>query len=179
MSVNFSVRKNTDNSVYNPIAFIHAHFIFDNGMGKVYAEIDLINGIDAGLAKKNLIGEEEVKRIGVKSLVDTGAITLCINENIQEYLQLPVVDTRVFHLADGKSIECKVVAPVDVLFKNRLTTCRAVVLPGDSEVLLGLIPIEEMDVLIDPVRQELIVHPERPDIPMGILKGLREIKKDR
>ena len=42
------------------------------------------------------------------------------------------------------------------------------VLPGDSEPLLGAIPLEEMDVLIDPLRQELIVNPEHPD--MAVLK---------
>jgi hypothetical protein len=36
-------------------------------------------------------------------------------------------------------------------------------LPGDSEPLLGAIPIEEMDVLIHPMRQELIVNPEHPN----------------
>lgn len=36
------------------------------------------------------------------------------------------------------------------------------VLPGDSEPLLGAIPLEEMDVLIHPLRQELIVNPEHP-----------------
>jgi hypothetical protein len=37
------------------------------------------------------------------------------------------------------------------------------VLPGDSEVLLGVIPMEEMDVQIDPKRQELDVNPAHPD----------------
>ena len=36
------------------------------------------------------------------------------------------------------------------------------VLPGDNEPLLGAIPLEDMDVLIHPLRQELIVNPEHP-----------------
>jgi hypothetical protein len=36
------------------------------------------------------------------------------------------------------------------------------VLPGESEPLLGAIPLEEMDVLIHPLRNELIVNPEHP-----------------
>lgn len=35
--------------------------------------------------------------------------------------------------------------------------------PGDSEPLLGAIPLEEMDVVIDPQREELIVNPLHPD----------------
>jgi clan AA aspartic protease len=131
-------------------------------MGLVYAEIELINGGDLEMARRNIIGEEEVKRMTVSALVDTGSYMLCINENIQEQLQLPVVEKRKAQLANGEIVQCDVVAPVELRFKNRATTCRAMVLPGDSEVLLGAIPLEDMDVLIHPLRQELIVNPDHP-----------------
>jgi clan AA aspartic protease len=133
-----------------------------NTMGLVYAEIELINGEHIALARRNIIGEEEVKRMWVNALVDTGSIMLCINENIQEQLQLPIVDKRKAQMTNSEIVECDVVAPVEVRFKNRSTTCRAMVLPGNSEVLLGAIPLEDMDVLIHPQRQELIVHPDHP-----------------
>ncbi len=131
-------------------------------MGLVYAEIELINGGDLEMVRRHYIGEEEVKRMRVTALVDTGSYMLAINENIQEQLQLQVVETRKAQLADGSIAEYNVVAPVEVRFKNRQTTCRAMVLPGDSEVLLGAIPLEDMDVLIHPQRQELIVNPDHP-----------------
>ena len=40
--------------------------------------------------------------------------------------------------------------------------CNAVVLQGSNEPLLGAIPMEEMDVIIHPKRQEMIVHPDHP-----------------
>ena len=131
-------------------------------MGLVYAEIELINGDDLALQRRHIIGEEEVKRMTVSALVDTGSYMLCINENIQEQLQLPVVEKRKAQLANGEIVQCDVVAPVELRFKNRATTCRAMVLPGNNEVLLGAIPLEDMDVLIHPLRQELIVNPEHP-----------------
>lgn len=131
-------------------------------MGHVFAEIELINGFDLEMSRRNLIDKDEVKRMAVSAMVDTGAIMLCINENIQQQLQFPVMETRKAQLANGVIIECKVVGPVELRFKNRQTTCRAMVLPADSEVLLGAIPLEDMDVLIDPQRQELIVHPDHP-----------------
>lgn len=109
-------------------------------MGLVYAEIELINGEDLALKRKHIIGEDEVKRMTVSALVDTGSYMLCINENIQEQLQLPVVEKRKAQLANGEIVQCDVVAPVELRFKNRATTCRAMVLPGDGEVLLGAIP---------------------------------------
>jgi hypothetical protein len=89
-------------------------------MGYVRAEIELINGTDLGMAKKNYIAEDEVKRIKVRALVDSGSYLLAINENIQEYLQLHVVRKEKAFLANGKSIECDVVGPVMIKFKNRV-----------------------------------------------------------
>jgi len=131
-------------------------------MGLVYAEIELINGDDLALARRGIIAVDEVKRMKVSALVDSGSYMLAINENIQEQLQLPVVEKRKAQLANGEIVECEVVAPVELRFKNRQTTCRAMVLPGDAEPLLGAIPLEDMDVLIDPLRQQLIVNPEHP-----------------
>jgi len=123
-------------------------------MGVIYAEITLINAIDLGLAKRHIIGEEEVKRINVNMLVDTGSVYMCINENVQAQLQLSVVEKRKGQLADGRIVEYDVVGPIEVRFKNRRCVVDAMVLPGDNELLLGAIPLEDMDVLIHPYRQE-------------------------
>jgi clan AA aspartic protease len=131
-------------------------------MGLTYADIELINGDDLVFARRNMIGDEEIRRLHVEMLVDTGALMLCINESIQEQLQFPVVEKRRAETADGRIVECDVVSNVEVRFRNRQTTCRAMVLPGSSEPLLGAIPLEDMDVLIHPQRQELIVNPEHP-----------------
>ncbi len=131
-------------------------------MGLVYADITLINGEDVILAKRHIIGQEEIKQMTVNMLVDSGAYMLAINENIQEQLQLPILEKRKAQMADGSIKEYNVVGPIELRFKNRQCTCRAMVLNGDNEPLLGAIPMEEMDVLIHPLRQELIVNPEHP-----------------
>jgi len=131
-------------------------------MGHVFAEIELVNAEDMGLARHHVIGEEEIKMMSVKALVDTGAIMMCINERIQEQLQFPVVGTRKAQLANDHIIEVPFVSHVRINFQNRTSLCEALVLPGDSEVLLGSIPLEAMDVIIHPQRQELIVNPDHP-----------------
>ncbi|MEQ1677638.1 MAG: aspartyl protease family protein [Chitinophagaceae bacterium] len=138
-------------------------------MGMVHANIELINSDDIAFARRHIIGEEEIKRMKVTALVDTGSYMLCINENIQEQLQLPVLETRKGQMADGTR-EYEVVGPVELKFKNRRTVVNAMVLPGDNEVLLGAIPMEDMDVLIHPQRQELIVNPEHPYFAQMLLK---------
>jgi clan AA aspartic protease len=132
-------------------------------MGYVYAEIELINSVDVVNARRYIIGEEEIRRTRVTMLVDSGAYMLTINENIQAYLQLPFRERKRCEIADGRVVECDVVGPVDVKFANRSATCNAFVLPGNSEPLLGAIPLEELDVIIHPKRQELVVNPLHPD----------------
>ncbi len=139
-------------------------------MGLVYADIELINAIDLGLAKRHKIGEEEVKRMHVNMLVDTGSVYMCINETVQEQLDLTVVEKRKGQLANGSVVEYDVVGPIEVRFKNRRCVVDAMVLPGDNELLLGAIPLEDMDVLVHPYRRELIVNPEHPYFAQMSLK---------
>jgi clan AA aspartic protease len=131
-------------------------------MGLVYADIELINREDRTLAKSNIIGEEEIRRINVNILVDIGRYYLYINENIQQQLGFSFIEKRKGQLADGTIAEYDVVDPVEVKFKNRRFNIDAMVLKGDNEPLLGAMPMEDMDVLIHPLRQELIINPEHP-----------------
>ena len=62
---------------------------------------------------------EEVKRLNLNILVDTGSYMLCINQSIQEQLQLPVVDTKKAQTADNRIIDCPVVDQIQIRFKNR------------------------------------------------------------
>ena len=131
-------------------------------MGFVYADIELINGEDLMKARNHMIGEDEIRRFPLNILVDSGAHQLVLNENIQEQLKLPVIGKKKAQMADGRIIECNVVGPVELRFKNRETTCRAIILPGEVEPLLGVIPMEDMDVMIHPLKNELIVNPDHP-----------------
>ena len=139
-------------------------------IGLVYADIELINAEDTAVAERGFIDQSEIRRTKVSAMVDGGAYMLAINEEIKLQLGLRVVDRKLAGLADGTTIGLEVVGPIEIRFKNRKSITTAMVLPGNSEVLLGAIPMEDMDVIIDPLRQELLVHPERPYIPKMSLK---------
>ncbi len=126
-------------------------------MGTVYANIELSN-----LLRKDL------RPVQIDALVDSGAINLCIPEIVQRELGLDIARRRVVQMADGSLVECGVVEPVTVRFENRVTTTTALVI-GD-EVLLGAIPMQDMDVLIDPRNERLIIPPERPNFALSKVK---------
>ena len=71
---------------------------------------------------------------------------------------------------NGTVEEFEVVGPVVLKFKNRRTVCNAFVLQGNNEPLLGAIPMEDLDVIIHPQRQEMIVNPEHPNYAQMKLK---------
>ncbi|MFZ1787278.1 MAG: aspartyl protease family protein [Saprospiraceae bacterium] len=144
-------------------------------MGLVYAEIELINGGDLELARRNMLDPEDIKRMSVEMLVDSGSYYMCINETVKEQLDLSVIEKRKGQLANGQIVEYDVVGPIEVKFKNRRCHVDAMVLPGDSEMLLGAIPMEDMDVLIHPLRQEMVVNPEHPYYVQLKIKGVRKI----
>ena len=139
-------------------------------MGLVYADIELVSNDDLTLFALGQIDESKIRRMTVTALVDSGAEMLAINENIKSQLGLRVLSKQLGKLADDSTIEVEIAGPLEVRFANRDTTTRAMVLPGDAEVLLGAIPMEDMDVLIDPRNRCLVVNPAHPYVPQKSLK---------
>jgi clan AA aspartic protease len=133
-------------------------------MGNVFAEITVKNVMDMGLAHAGYITENNVHSVTLNAIVDTGATTLVIDEEIFKQLGLSVVKTRNINLAGGGKTECKVTDPVHIQWKDRFAVVNAVVLPG-GKPLLGVIPLEFMDLMVDPVNCELVgVHGEHAEL---------------
>ena len=141
-----------------------------NKMGLVYAEIDLISIDDIVLSRRGFLDKDKIKQVTINALVDSGAYMLTINENVRAQLDLPLIEKQFGRLADETLLELDVVGPVEVRFENRRTTVDAIVLPGNTEVLLGSIPMEDMDILVDPKQQKLVVNPAHPYVATKHLK---------
>ncbi len=126
-------------------------------MGLVYANIELSNPRD-----------DSLEPFAVKALVDTGAMTICIPEHIARQLALPEIETREVTTADDKSHVVPYVGPVQIRFGTR--TCFTGALVIGSSVLMGTIPMEDMDLVISPSGETITVNPQSPNIPSAIVK---------
>ena len=131
-------------------------------MGHVYADITLLNSLDDVLVQRGDLPKENVRKVEVKAVVDCNVMPLFIDDEIAHQLDLSVQDQVDVVFANGSTCKCNRVGPVDILFQNRRTACLAVVLPETTMVRLGVIPLSGMDVLIDPCKHQLVVHPARP-----------------
>ena len=105
----------------------------------------------------------------VNMLVDSGAIHICIPESLRAELALEIAEHKTVVLADGRAVKVPYVGPIQLQFKNRTGFAGALVL-GD-EPLLGVIPMEDMDLVILPRKRRLDVNPKNPDIGGSIAKG--------
>jgi clan AA aspartic protease len=140
------------------------------GMGITYAEIELVREADLILVEEGFLQDDQVRKIKVLALVDSGASMLAITQSIRQLLDLRKRGEMQAELADGSVVSLEIVGPVEVRFQNRQTIVSAMVLPDEGEVFLGAIPMQGMDVLIDPKRERLIVNPESPDVARMLLK---------
>jgi clan AA aspartic protease len=123
-------------------------------MGIVRTEITLKNDGDATNARRGIIKEPEIRQTAVQAVVDTGALTLVINEELRRQLGLEVVGTREATLADNTKKTVKIAEAVEVCWNNRFMVCQPWVV-GSGNILLGTIPLENMDLMVDPSSQTL------------------------
>ena len=127
-------------------------------MSLIHTQITLRNGADITRAQDGTIKEDEIRQSSIEALVDTGAWTLVINEEVRNALGLNIVGKEEGTLADGTREMYDMAGPVEIKWQNRRALCDALVLPNADEVLLGAIPLEIMDLTINPRRELVGVH---------------------
>jgi len=110
--------------------------------------------------------------IEVDALADTGAVHLCIPEHIAVQLELEEYHRREVVLADGRRQIVPYVGPLAISLANRKGLAGAMVL--GNQVLLGAIPMEDMDLEVNPRTQQVVPNPENPNIAGSIAVGLRQ-----
>ena len=120
---------------------------------------------------KIIIGNPRLPKLQpleVEALADSGAVHLCIPEHLCIQLKLVKEQSKEVILADGSIKEVPYVGPLEIKFENRIGYVGALVM-GD-QVLLGAIPMEDMNLVIIPKNRKLQVNPASPNIASSIAK---------
>ncbi len=128
-------------------------------MGLIRTDLTLRNPRDPSLAP-----------LMVRALVDTGALHLCIPAHLAIQLKLDKLEDREVTTADGIKHLCPYVGPIEVHFGNRGCFTGALVL-GD-EILLGAVPMEDMDLVVSPASRSVTVNPASPNVPSSTAKRI-------
>jgi clan AA aspartic protease len=125
-------------------------------MGHVNTQINLKNIDDIKQAKKGNLPKDKIRQATIDVMVDTGATTLIINEQLLQQLGLDVIGEREISLANDATEICKLTEALEINWENRSVVMSAVVIEDAPEFLLGVLPLEGMDLMVDTVNQRLI-----------------------
>jgi clan AA aspartic protease len=126
-------------------------------MGLVYTNLSLKNPRNDAL-----------RALEVKALVDSGALMLCIPQHVASQLGLETQELREATTADGTVHKVPYAGPIEVLFEDRHCYVGALIMGDD--VLLGAIPMEDMDLIISPAHRKVVVNPNSPNFPSALIK---------
>ena len=135
-------------------------------MGKVWSDVELTNSVDDDRRQDGSLAADKVRKTTVRALVDSGATMLVLPLESIRALGLKLTRTARSRFADGK---VHVYGPIKVkVFQRTMQTEALEGAPG-MPPLLGQIPLEALDLLIDSKNQRLILNPESPDPEMALV----------
>src|ERR1043165_3122671 len=128
-------------------------------MGKVLVTAKLENLDDLVLVQKGLLTPDQVRSVEViDALVDTGATILLAPKWIIAKLGLAALRTRTSRTIAGPT-ELPIFRAVRLTVQGRDCISDVAEIPDEFSVVLGQVPLELMDWVVDPKRQQLVGNP--------------------
>ena len=137
-------------------------------MGEIVVEAGLENAGDRVAFELGYHDESQIRHTQVDGIVDTGAVTLMLPQNVVERLGLKTRRTVVVTYADERKEERPVAGPVTIEICDRFMSIDCVVGPPLSQPLIGQVVLESLDLIADCTKQTLL--PRMPDYPLLNLK---------
>jgi clan AA aspartic protease len=128
--------------------------------------IKLINSVDEELAFRGIVAPGEIRSVEIEALVDTGATMLVLPADVVERLGVRIAGHRNVRYADGRVASVPWVGGVKIVILGREAIVSALVEGPGTTPLIGQVPLEELDLLVDPKSRELRVNPASPDTPL-------------
>jgi clan AA aspartic protease len=127
-------------------------------MGKVVVTIKLTNLFDLALHGRQL-SKKKPRQVEVESLVDTGATRLYLKSSVIKTLGLQRVDAVRPRTTNGEAIRFKY-EPVQLELMGRKENFDVIEIPETVPNLLGQVPLEVLDLVVDSKQRRLIPNPE-------------------
>jgi clan AA aspartic protease len=129
-------------------------------------KITLTNSYDEEDVTRGHRKTADVRSTEIEALVDTGATMMVLPADAVSRLGLLPAGYRKVRYADGRIAEVPWVSGIRITILGRETVINALVEAAGTTPLIGQIPLEELDLLVDPRSRELRVNPASPDAPL-------------
>ena len=131
-------------------------------VGEVKANVNLQNVFDLERVAAGQMAVDAVRALDILMVVDTGANSLVLPEEVREQLGSRIIRHTSVEYADGRIDERPVAGPVQLEVLGRLSNFDFVVGPRGTVALLGQVVLEMLDLLVDCKNQRLVVNPQSP-----------------
>ena len=129
-------------------------------LGKVSVPARIENLQDIHLADTGALPAERIRAVEVTdALVDTGATLLSIPRTLVSKLGLKRTRTRTARTSAG-TVEFGIYDAVRLTVQGRDCLIEVAEIPDDCPVLIGQVPLELLDFVVDPAGQELVGNPD-------------------
>jgi predicted aspartyl protease len=128
-------------------------------MGRVLVSARIENTDDLVLAKKGLLPADQVRSVEVNNaLVDTGATLLSMPKRLIDQLGLDPVRSRTA-LTSAGHVRVQIYGTARLTIEGRDCPIDVSELPDDCPVLIGQVPLELLDFVVDVPGHRLIGNP--------------------
>lgn len=130
-------------------------------VGRFSVDVELANDRDLGRAEDGTITPQQVRRLRIGGVVDSGATFLVIPESAAK--QLGVKNSGVVRVryADGRTAERPIAKHVHLSYGGRDNVFSAIIEPGRESALIGAIVLETLDFRVDCTEQRLVPRDPR------------------
>jgi predicted aspartyl protease len=129
-------------------------------IGKVMVAARVENLRDVCNAQDGMAASEKLRSVSVTdALVDSGATLLSLPRRFVEQLGLTRLRTRTARTSAGV-FSFGIYEPVRLTVQGRDCTIEVAEIPDDCPLLIGQVPLELLDFVVDPVGQKLVGNPD-------------------
>lgn len=142
-------------------------------MGRITQRIKVVNAADVVRFKDGTLPGDKIRQLEVEGIIDTGARMLVLPEDLVIRLGLEALEKRTVRYANGESDVKNVGSAVILEVMGRTTECRVLIEKPGAPVLVGQIPLEDLDLVVNMSEEKLTVNPESPYLPMAEIYGTR------
>lgn len=135
--------------------------IGDKSVGRFSIEFQVANSRDIIKAEDGTLPKDQVRRVTIRGVVDSGAARLVLPKSVVQQLGLPLADKVKVRYADGRRRTRDTAEFVQVEIQGRRGSFTALVEPSRTEALIGAIVLEDLDYLVDCKHQRLVPRDPR------------------
>jgi predicted aspartyl protease len=125
-------------------------------MGRFSVDVELTNDEDLVRSEAGLISAEQVRRVSIRGVVDSGATRLVIPASIAQQLGLKTAGSAGVRYADGRIASRSIVERIRLTYGGRSSVFNAIVVPDRESALIGAIVLEDLDFVVDCTSQRLV-----------------------